>query len=216
MANRLSGLLVACALMAGGTLAQAQTSTYTFTLAATSFGGNLPVFGITSLPTGPFQGVFTYDGQLAPNLAIAPLALTSFALTIGNTTWNLGNSTSVTTKFSTDAAGDLLFTGFKIEFYLNQGANFSFFRMNDDNTVPTSRWEAIDVSTPPWMCMYGPNGVVGGNCLGGGSGTMSFARVSPVPEPAAWLMTLVGVAAIGTWHRRRLGARTVGTTGMRL
>ena len=39
------------------------------------------------------------------------------------------------------------------------------------------------------------------------SGTLSFARVAPVPEPATWAMMLVGFGAVGFGMRRRQSSR---------
>lgn len=204
MMYRLHTLLFTGALLTAAASGHAQTFNYGVTLTANRIGDTLPIFGFTTLPAGPFTGNFSYEGELLPNQSSIPVTLTSFSISIGNTTWSLGSAAFVTSLFSTDPLGDLLTTGFQLE--VSQNTPFSVIRINGAPAPSQPSWHAIDRSGPGWFCGFASGGPVSGTCVGGTPGSVSIYKVSVVPEPAAWLMTLVGLfslAGIAAWRHQR-------------
>lgn len=182
--------------------AQAVPVSYDLTLTATGIGTVTPVFGISSLPAGPFFASFTLDEPLTPNGSFLPVSLTAFTATLGTSTWTLADVSSA--LFSTDAAGAIDPGSFWIE--ASHGAAVDVFQIALGVTSNVT-WYAIDAAALP-SCVFATTpplvGPVFGGCIGGGPGAVGVTRrAAQIPEPATLLLSALGL--LGLASRRRNG-----------
>ncbi len=191
---------LAAALFALG--AQAVPVSYDVTLTATGIGTVTPVFGISSLPAGPFFASFTLDEPLTPNGTFLPVSLTAFTATLGTSTWTLADVSF--SFFSTDAAGSINPGSFQIAASHGVAVDLFEIALGVSSNVT---WYAIDVAALP-VCGFATTpphvGPINGGCIGGGTGAVVVTeRSAQIPEPATLLLSVLGL--LGVASRRRNG-----------
>ena len=109
--------------------------------------------------------------------------------------FNLVSATITTTLTGTNAATDINFGSVLLNgvaFTMSPNGAFEFGSLLNQPLAPG----ALNTLTV--------NGTTGGNASY--AGTLSFAAVPAVPEPATWAMMLFGFGAIGVGLRRRTAA----------
>lgn len=206
--------VLAVAALSLATAGQAAPITVNFSLTADSIGDQVPVFGFSQVPAGPFSGSFSVEAAgWAPNSVVFPTLL-AFDLTLGNQHFGLSGHRS--DLFQTDALGQLdLSAAWYVELLTdlmpNQhyehalwignspGGNFGWFAIDHGAQNGCS----FDV-TPPY------SGVVAGACIGGLPSSVQFSvdgagSTHAAPEPATPALLLAAAGLAGLWHRRRGG-----------
>lgn len=171
--------------------AHAVPTTYEFTLTPTALGSPTPIFGISSLPAGPFLASITFPGPLPPLLDSDQAAnALAFSATVGTQSWGLADVTLA--FFSTDAGGEVTaaeivaktpLAGFEILFNVTANVGWTAF-LND-----------CDFSSLPL--------VVTGTCIAGDPSAVKLSVVAAAPEPASLMLLGVAVAGLGICRRYR-------------
>ncbi|MEC5398769.1 PEP-CTERM sorting domain-containing protein [Uliginosibacterium sp. H1] len=183
---RKTSLAVTAALFA--TALQAAPVSYDFTLQVDQIGDQLPVFGISALPAGPFTGSFSFDNTGLSAGVFTNLTLSAFSVTVGNFSWGLEDVTAAQVR--ADAGGALD----RVAIYTEDGLNI--FRMSFGYYTNTS-WFALDNTNlqgcgwqgDPALDMYGA-------CVGGSANAYTLARADDpvqVPLPSSLLLAGLGL-----------------------
>ena len=139
--------------------------------------------------SGP-SGTFGEDQVVCTGGAIAPCAFTStfnFTTPIGFNLSSIVVSTIASNAFTNIDFGLITFNG----------VNFS--------SGPTGTVEMRSLLNQSLVSGAGNSIVVSGLTGGNGafSGSLSFSQVAAIPEPATWMMMLLGFAGIGFTMRRK-------------
>jgi hypothetical protein len=170
--------------------------TYVFTLTPTALGSPTPIFGISSLPAGPFEVSITLANPLPPSLPVTNEFgnVSAYGATIGTQSWDLGDLLPYV-FMSTDASGDLATASFSALILPDTQAYVEF------NTVANVGWIAnqgggCGLSGTPPLQVYGP-------CIGGDPSSVEVSVHTSAPEPATLTLLAIGLGGLAAFRRRR-------------
>jgi len=215
--------LTVFAVVSLGTVANAQAQTFTFE--GDAVFGNLSqaqLFGVNDL-TSTFSGQVDFDlgapGQVqvaTPTAGFTSYAYTSLVLTLGTETFiytgNQSQGNIVGLGFLGVGGPDLLNfnAGDDISFFVgtitNIGLNFNL----PPNSISGQTLDQVSAfADVPLFATSGAINFTNGNIPSGRVEleNLTLSQVSTVPEPATWLMMIIGFAGVGlaSRHRRQMG-----------
>lgn len=176
---------------------------YDFTLNADQIGDELPAFGISALPAGPFTGSFTFDDAGLVAGVFNSVTLTAFTATVGNFSWVLGDASVMFSSIRPGSGGALDAVSIRLlDGSTMFGINFGY--------ISNNSWFAADGRDGGggcgWWGQAGEN--MYGACVGGTANAFTVTLAedpAQVPLPSSLLLAGLG---LGVAASARAMART--------